>query len=135
MPAKLDLLSSKVLDQCCDSCFVCARALVELIKVERKCTSFVLTDAPSPEWAAEDAIPSLRQYEDSVTAALSLSQLSTTCGKSSEEVREAVRVHDTHVVAPVALPRCTHELLAVLPACVGHNLACEITMNHNSDLA
>ena len=66
-----------MLDERCDSCFAGLRALVELVKVERECTSFVLADSPSLERAAEDSIPGLGQHEDDlVAAALSSSQLS-----------------------------------------------------------
>ncbi|MFE7510644.1 hypothetical protein ACFU8I_05360 [Streptomyces sp. NPDC057540] len=70
-----------------------------------------------------------------IVVALRPLELSAARGMSADQVREAVPVHDTYVVAPIAPLRRAHQLLAVLPVRVGHCLAGEVAMDEDSDLA
>jgi hypothetical protein len=106
-----------------------------MVEVERQRTRLTMADSVSLKRAAQDPVSTLGKNEDVIVAALSLLQLSAARGISTDQVSEAIPIHDAYVVSTVAFPCGSHELLAVLPVRVSHHLACEIAMDEDSDLA
>ncbi|MFI5980545.1 hypothetical protein ACIBEA_06680 [Streptomyces sp. NPDC051555] len=133
--AYFDLLGGQVLDERGDGRLVRLRALVEVGKVDRQRARGMLADSVALKRASQDPISGLGKDEDVIVVALCLLQFSAACRVSTDQVCEAITIHDTDVVSSIAPIRRAHQLLTVLPVRVGHSLACEIAVDEDGDLA